>query len=65
MTIAAAITKIQIAKTWPNILIPLLALADENNTKYPRITQPVAGMRLIKKHIVATSFGQSAALELR
>ena len=58
---AAAITKSQIAKAWPNILIPPLVFEDENSTKYPTTIQNVAGMKLIKKHMATTSLGGKAS----
>jgi hypothetical protein len=51
MGIKAAITKSQIAKTLPNVLIPSSAFDAANSTKYPTVTQIVAGMRLKKKHM--------------
>src|SRR6478752_2583114 len=47
MGMKAAITKSQIAKTLPNVLIPSSAFDAANSTKYPIVTQIVAGMRLI------------------
>jgi hypothetical protein len=47
----AAITKSQTANTRPNILIPLSAFDAVNSTKYPMVTQIVAGMKLKKKHM--------------
>jgi hypothetical protein len=51
MGMKAAITKSQIAKTLPNVLIPSSAFDAANSTKYPIVTQIVAGMRLKKKHM--------------
>jgi hypothetical protein len=48
----SAIINIQIAKMIPNILIPPCALLDEKSTKYPIITNIVAGNKLKNKHII-------------
>lgn len=44
-------TKIQIARIRPKVLTPFSALEEAKRTKYPIVTQKVAGTRLIKKHI--------------
>ena len=43
------------ASILPNLLIPPSALVEEKRTKYPTTTQKVAGIKLMKKHIAASS----------